>query len=124
MNQQQNQTHEFTIFSRILGKSAPIPMILAVFLGITPFLNISLGPLQGLIKLATWVLAGAIYVNNFLSSGEKVSYINIAFNAAILSGLAGLVGELVYWIVSTTQGYDYGSINTSAITTSFFKQLS
>lgn len=123
MNQQQNQSNDFTIYSRVIGKSAPLPIILAIFLGVTPFLNFSLGPLLGLVKLAMAVLAGIIYVNNFLASREKVSYINVAFNAAILAGMASLVGELIYWIVSTVQGYTYGSGNTSTIATSFVQAV-
>jgi len=117
------QTHEFTIYSRILGKSAPIPVVLAILLGVTPFLNISIGPIQGLVKLAIWVLAGVIYVNNFLPSGEKVSYINVAFNAAILAGVADLIEELIFWIVNTIQGIDYSAIGSSTIATSFFQAI-
>jgi hypothetical protein len=122
MNQQQSDPHEFTIYSRIISKSAPLPIILAVFLGITPFLNFSLGPIQGLIKLAIWILSGILYVNNLLVSGEKVSYINAPFNAAILAGIASLVGELIYWIVSAVQGYS-NYANASTIATSFFQAI-
>jgi hypothetical protein len=122
MNEPQEETNDFTIYSRIIGKSAPLPMILAIFLGVSPFLNVSLGPLEGLIKLAIWVLAGVVYVNNFLASKEKVSYINVAFNAAILAGGANLVGELVYWVVNSIQGY-VSSIDVSVITTSTFQGI-
>jgi hypothetical protein len=117
MNPQGNDTHEFTIYSRILGKSAPAPIFLAILLALTPFLDVSLGGLTGLIKLAIWVLAGVIYVGNFVSSGEKVSYINVAFNAAILAGIATLVGELAFWIATSVQGYGSSSVTASSVIT-------
>jgi hypothetical protein len=118
-----DQTHEFTIYSRILRNSAPIPVVLAILLGVTPFLDVSIGAIHGLVKLAIWVLAGVLYVNNFLPSGEKVSYINVAFNAAILAGAADLLNEVVFWIVSAVQGINYNPIDGSAIATSFFQAV-
>jgi len=117
MNEQSNQSRESTIYSRILGKSAPLPVVPAVFLGGTPFLGISLGGLEGLIKLAIWVLAGIIYVNNLLPSGETVLYINVAFNSAILAGVSGLIGELAHWIGNSVQGYGYSTVTSSSIIT-------
>ncbi len=94
---------DFTIDTPRLKEVGYLPVIICALLGAASAVGISLGGLYGLVEFAIWIWAGITYSKKSLESGENQTFINLAFNGALVAAAADLANSLVFWVIRIVQ---------------------
>lgn len=95
---------DFTIDTPHLKEAGYLPVLVCALLGAASAVGVSLGGLYGLVEFGIWIWAGILYSKKSMESGESQSFVNLAFNGALVAAAADLANSIVFWVIRILQG--------------------
>jgi hypothetical protein len=94
------QNNQFTLDNENLKKAMPVAAGIAVALSVAVIFFDFLNGIMGILLLVAWGYIGVHFANIILAGGVKQQLLNVGLNGAILAAAAGIVYDILTWILA------------------------